>query len=165
MGFIELLDKKNKMRAIDITFGLFVMTIGLAMARPDSPPVYCDGGDTCCTYDFPCGDGEGDCDTDDDCIGDLRCGTDNCDRGRFPFDSTDDCCYPPIPVLLPGCSGDDNCCTPENPCYDGEGDCDTDRDCVGDLRCGVDNCAGPSLGFDATDDCCYPDPTIGGPAR
>ena len=43
------------------------------------------------------------------------------------------------------------CCTAENPCDLGEGDCDKDYDCVGDLRCGDRNCH-PSLELR---DCCY----------
>ena len=32
------------------------------------------------------------------------------------------------------------CCTPDSPCYAGEGDCDRDEDCVGDLVCRRKNC-------------------------
>ena len=35
----------------------------------------------------------------------------------------------------------------------GEGDCDSDSSCAGNLKCGTDNCVGEF--FDATDDCCY----------
>ena len=50
---------------------------------------------SCCTPDKPCGAGKGDCDSDDDCIGSLVCGTDNCGEG---YDATigiadADCCY------------------------------------------------------------------------
>ena len=34
----------------------------------------------------------------------------------------------------------------------GEGDCDLDNDCKGNLVCGSNNCAGST--FDSTDDCC-----------
>ena len=34
----------------------------------------------------------------------------------------------------------------------GEGDCDWDNDCKGNLVCGSNNCAGST--FDSTDDCC-----------
>ena len=44
---------------------------------------------SCCTMDFPCQLGEGDCDVDADCAGHLTCGTDNCDT---KFRSTSDCC-------------------------------------------------------------------------
>ena len=52
-----------------------------------------------------------------------------------------------------GCNGADSCCTPDNQCNVGEGDCDTDKDCQPGLTCGTDNCIGAS--FEATDDCCY----------
>ena len=43
-----------------------------------------------CTKDNPCGEGEGDCNLDEDCIGTLRCGTDNC--SGLEYENTDDCC-------------------------------------------------------------------------
>ena len=43
--------------------------------------------DGCCTADNPCGEGDGDCDNDSECSGDLVCGTDNC-----PWGDNDDCC-------------------------------------------------------------------------
>jgi len=54
---------------------------------------HCEGGDSCCTLDKPCFEGEGDCDEDSECRGSLRCGTDNC-YGEG-FDDTDDCCTRP----------------------------------------------------------------------
>ena len=57
------------------------------------------GGASCCTSSNQCGAGEGDCDSDDDCFGSLRCGQgsgldDNCDASLgFPADY--DCCYDP----------------------------------------------------------------------
>ena len=36
--------------------------------------------------------GEGDCDSDSDCAGDLVCGTDNCQDFDSAFSSTHDCC-------------------------------------------------------------------------
>ena len=36
--------------------------------------------------------------------------------------------------------GDASCCTYSVPCNEGEGDCDADSQCTGDLVCGVDNC-------------------------
>merc|ERR1719376_1177632 len=53
----------------------------------------CLGGDSCCSPTSPCGEGQGDCDTNNDCLGELVCVNDGCDRTTFPsFDSTDDCC-------------------------------------------------------------------------
>ena len=55
------------------------------------------------------------------------------------------------------------CCTPENPCDEGEGDCDGPGDggghdghagCKGDLVCGSNNCQKFGAYFHAKDDCC-----------
>jgi len=52
------------------------------------------------------------------------------------------------------CNGGDSCCDSKpDGCLEGEGDCDTDSHCAGDLVCGKDNCVGE--GFDKSDDCCY----------
>ena len=52
------------------------------------------GGDNCCTSATPCGQDEGDCDSDADCRAGLICGTDNCPvKEGLEWDSTDDCCY------------------------------------------------------------------------
>ena len=49
---------------------------------------------SCCTAANPCGPNQGDCDNDDECSGDLRCGTNNCLRDvGYLFDSGADCCY------------------------------------------------------------------------
>ena len=44
----------------------------------------------CCSEDFPCGVGQGDCDMDSECEGSLRCGKYNC--GPSFFDLRTDCC-------------------------------------------------------------------------
>jgi len=55
------------------------------------------------------------------------------------------------------------CCTPENPCDEGEGDCDGPGDggqhdghegCKGDLMCGSNNCKQFGAYFHEKDDCC-----------
>ena len=55
------------------------------------------------------------------------------------------------------------CCTPEDPCDVGEGDCDGrgdgglhdgDRGCAGDLVCGSNNCLQFGLYYHQKDDCC-----------
>ena len=45
----------------------------------------------CCSEDNPCKEGEGDCDINRDCFGDLVCGSNNCDPNRFSQDWMD-CC-------------------------------------------------------------------------
>ena len=51
------------------------------------------------------------------------------------------------------CKGENNCCGKNGyKCDIGEGDCNSDSGCKGDLVCGTNNCVGD--GFDPTDDCC-----------
>jgi len=53
----------------------------------DASGLRCQGAnDGCCTKNNPCGLDDGDCDTDDQCMGSLYCGSANCAWGY------DDCC-------------------------------------------------------------------------
>merc|ERR1711971_748093 len=113
-----------------------------------------DGTSSCCTQQNPCNKGEGDCDEDHDCKEHLVCGESNCFFNNG-FPSHYDCCEEPAPTKT-GChfyNNDNNCCTKEKPCNKGEGDCDKDHDCIGDLVCGKDNCH-DELGFPWWGDCC-----------
>ena len=93
-----------------------------------------------CTNDNLCGENEGDCDNNNQCQGDLECGTDNC-PSYLEFDYSIDCCYKKE-------NGDKNFCYAGHHCGHHEGDCDNDNDCESGLICGTDNC--PSfLGFDS----------------
>jgi len=206
-------------------------------SNSSSDNVRCDGGDSCCTEEYPCGENEGDCDSDSDCANDLICGKDNCPRGTT-FEDNDDCCevlgghggclktnvkYSPLdfpgarrsmetsaeackarceshpkcghfsfwakelpddngctlfgagavfghvnetndiitgPAACPGeteqpkgCQGGADCCSAELPCGFGEGDCNSDRECEGSLKCGTKNCQGAF--FTADDNCCW----------
>ena len=51
------------------------------------------------------------------------------------------------------------CCTRDNPCTVGGGDCDGHYECEGNLKCGVNNCwrdfSGNGAYWDPTVDCCY----------
>jgi|ERR1712126_564664 len=49
------------------------------------------------------------------------------------------------------CNGQDGCCH-NGKCTEGQGDCDVNSDCKGDLSCGTNNCIGDT--FDDNDDCC-----------
>ena len=114
------------------------------------------GGTACCTSSNQCGEGEGDCDSDIECIGSLKCGQgngfdDNCGSG-FPYNY--DCCYDPAKINCADGSGGASCCSSSNQCVAGEGDCDYDSHCIGNLKCGQDNCD-TSLGFPGNYDCCY----------
>ena len=50
------------------------------------------GGKSCCSKSYKCKEGEGDCDDDNDCLGNLICGNDNCNQ-KLGFGSDYDCCY------------------------------------------------------------------------
>ena len=54
---------------------------------------------------------------------------------------------------------DMNCCTRNKPCNIGGGDCDSDYDCAGNLKCGQNNCAAdfssPGSNWKLNADCCF----------
>ena len=130
------------------------------------------GDNECCTIAYPCEENQGRCEEDYECLGSLVCGMDNCVGDTF--DDDDDCCEsnPSLPglrtlafeysILFLGtakriCDGstDDgygSCCTADNPCSLGEGDCDNAEDCEEGLTCGSNNCVGDN--FSSTHDCC-----------
>eukprot|EP00092_Neocalanus_flemingeri_P010637 GFUD01011459.1.p1 GENE.GFUD01011459.1~~GFUD01011459.1.p1 ORF type:complete len:259 (+),score=57.48 GFUD01011459.1:59-835(+) len=125
------------------------------------------------------------------CQGDLVCGSNNCKKFGLYFHEKDDCCDEPSsipavrppPVIVPGaplepptgqrCRGRNydgrRCCTPEQPCGEGEGDCDGrgdgglndgDRGCRGALVCGSNNCAQFGAYYHEKDDCCEKPATV-----
>eukprot|EP00092_Neocalanus_flemingeri_P006513 GFUD01007020.1.p1 GENE.GFUD01007020.1~~GFUD01007020.1.p1 ORF type:complete len:253 (+),score=60.92 GFUD01007020.1:58-816(+) len=125
------------------------------------------------------------------CKGDLVCGSNNCNKFGLYFHEKDDCCDQPSsipavrppPVIVPGapleppagqrCRGRNfdgrRCCTPEQPCGEGEGDCDGtgdgglndgDRGCRGALVCGSNNCAQFGAYYHEKDDCCEKPATV-----
>ena len=83
------------------------------------------GDEHFCTFGIPCGENEGDCDTNDECQDDLECGSNNC-PGSLGFNSDVDCCYPcSSPCGFPNYKGDSYCDDENNNCgceWDG-GDC------------------------------------------
>ena len=116
--------------------------------------------------------------------GNLVCGSNNCKKFGSYYHEKDDCCDlpenlppPSPPVILPGtplapppgqrCRGRNydgrRCCTPENPCQEGEGDCDGAGDggvsdgnkgCKPGLVCGSNNCKKFGAYYHEKDDCC-----------
>merc|ERR1711936_153287 len=150
-------------------------------------------GKRCRTPEQPCGLGEGDCDGPLDggvndghrgCQGDLVCRSNNCKKFGPYLPPKDDCCdlpqnlpRPSAPVIVPGtplspppgqrCRGRNfdgrRCCTPEQPCGEGEGDCDGpgdggvndgNRGCRAGLVCGSNNCKKFGAYYHEKDDCC-----------
>jgi len=118
----------------------------------------------CCSSENPCVEGEGDCENNKDCNGDLVCGNNNCKDFDSFFHEKDDCCIKPETPNTketqggPRCRGrnfnERGCCSFENPCVEGEGDCEQDNDCNGDLVCGNNNCKAFGSFFHPKDDCC-----------
>jgi len=81
--------------------GLLVFSV---MGQDFSEPCY--GGDSCCdSRPGGCPEGEGDCDMDSHCAGELVCGEDNCNGSGF--DSTDDCCEKPTKNPIEPADGSD----------------------------------------------------------
>lgn len=90
-----------------------------------------------CSSKCPCEVGEGDCDRNADCKGNLVCPPDR--KGKEVCER-------------PGGGGScDGRCSPSCPCEEGEGDCDRNADCKGSLVCppnqpGTEFCEQPSRG-------------------
>ena len=116
-----------------------------------------DGDEHFCTTTNTCELNQGDCDTSDECIIGLVCGTDNCNYDTsLGFSALLDCCYNAT-------IGDYQFCSSGIQCGINEGDCDSDDECQNDLVCGTDNCNyNASLGFSSDLDCCY-NPVMGDP--
>merc|ERR1712168_1442723 len=119
------------------------------------------------TLGTTCGVGEGDCDTDADCGVDptdnnrqLLCGINNCGTGSDPLA---DCCFNPAKA---GTCDKNNqniwrCCTDQNKCAEGQGDCDGDGDCQAGHKCVRNSCATDFPIFPTGQaDCCMKDSTI-----
>ena len=94
-----------------------------------------------------CGENQGDCDSNDECLDGLVCGLNNCPPS-LGHDNEVDCCYNAT-------AGDKDFCTIDSPCGEGEGDCDSDDECQKNLFCGTDNSCPAYLGFDSDVNCCF----------
>merc|ERR1711937_942524 len=120
----------------------------------------CDGSNTawnCCSSTNKCGEGEGDCDNDNECQSGLVCGKDNCQSFIPGAHSQADCCVKP--AVATRCNGSTSawsCCSANSKCGHGEGDCDSDNECQSGLKCGKDNCKDFHSGAHNAADCCIP---------
>jgi len=83
-----------------------------------------------CSNNNPCTLGQGDCDSDDECLGTLVCGTNNCKDFHETAANHTDCCT--------GTGGPGYC--KDKLCTLGQGNCDSDDECLGYLICGKNNC-------------------------
>ncbi len=127
-------------------FGSDRLLLALAPAGCDLVP----GDARYCTVCGPCGDGEGDCDGDDECAAGTSC-VDNI-GAQFGF-------RPGIDV----CRGASNCslnpghgrfCSTCGPCASGQGDCDNDAECAPGTVCQSN--VGADFGFGPNIDVCLP---------
>ena len=55
----------------------------------------CNGSPRCCSETNKCGEMEGDCNSDFDCLDGLRCGNENCNENSGNWVPGADCCYKP----------------------------------------------------------------------
>ena len=92
-----------------------------------------------------CSENEGPCDSQADCLENVRCGSNNC-PAYLDFEQGLDCCYKSN-------VGDGHFCNSEYTCGQDEGDCDANDECKIGLFCGSNNCPA-SLGFGSEVDCC-----------
>lgn len=89
-----------------------------------------------CGVNSPCGKCVGDCNSDDDCQGTLKCFH---RTNSNPFEAVPGCqgtggrltdfCYDATRLRAAGS------CTVDSPCEECEGDCNADNQCGGDLKC------------------------------
>ena len=98
----------------------------------------------------PCGRYAGDCDGDEECEEGLVCVQDV--GARYGLDPGFDVCRLPL--------GHQDFCTTAYPCFEGEGDCDSDLECIGGLYCNFPvpndpprDCAGPECPLPRVDTC------------
>jgi len=157
--------------AVDFGLGAGLSPVSLGLGLCNTSPWWmldimtqpCDADQSMHNWDCckgsSCRVGEGDCDSDAECLDDssygpLQCGTDNCKSmlNSAWKDSRYDCCVQKCNAAQDQLDG---CCTIDHPCPAGQGDCDYNHDCFGDLICGEDTC---KLGFDTnfhhSFDCC-----------
>lgn len=105
------------------------------------------GSGSFCSSTCPCEDGEGDCDSDSQCVAGHRCMRNI--GAEFGWDPDVDVCMAQCPDIG---GGSLDFCSPGCPCELGEGDCDSDGECVAGAVCarGV----GASFGYSPDTDVC-----------
>lgn len=110
-------------------------------------------GSFCSASGYRCSSGEGDCDTDADCMPNLVCAHDVGDMYGLPG-LWDVCVLPGCPVYTTTPPGSNYCGHPGCKCSEGEGDCDSDAQCTTGLYCRIG--VGASYGLPAGWDVCVP---------
>jgi hypothetical protein len=105
------------------------------------------GGFHYCSASCPCTAGEGDCDSNSECMPGLTCVKDV--GPRYGWDEDVDVCED---TCHPSANGGFHYCSASCPCTAGEGDCDSNSECMPGLTCVKD--VGPSYGWDEDVDVC-----------
>lgn len=100
--------------------------------------------DYCTAKGGNCDEGQGDCDSDAECKFGLTC-SENVGP-EYGFEEGVDVC------TNERTNGHHSYCSKANPCEEGEGDCDSNAECLGGLVCGDDN--GAEYGLDPWVDVC-----------
>jgi len=108
---------------------------------------------SCCTSSSPCAIGDGDCDSDSDCVSGAMCGHDI--GSQFGATASFDVCVTAVRDCSPA-TEDWSCCSPTDPCGDEEGDCDSDSECQTDMVCTHN--VGTEYGISTSFDVCRIDP-------
>ena len=106
------------------------------------------GGLNFCSAGCPCGPGKGDCDSDADCMEGTSCAHDV--GANYGWNTFIDVCEPTNVSTEP--NGGWSHCTTGSPCDIGEGDCDSDLECLPGLECKTD--IGPNYGWASAVDVC-----------
>lgn len=112
------------------------------------------GEDGYCNECGPCGEMEGDCDSDDECEEGFYCISNVGDD--YGWDPTIDVCLPRDEDACSDMQGDWDYCRLCGPCDQGEGDCDSNDECRVGLVCSSD--VGESYGLDEAADVCEINP-------
>ena len=60
----------------------------------------CNGTPNCCSEENKCGEMEGDCNSDSECLEGLKCGNSNCNANSGSWSPNSDCCYKPKSMLI-----------------------------------------------------------------
>jgi len=110
------------------------------------------GNEDYCSSTCKCSIGEGDCDSDSECVDGAVCVDDV--GADYGFDETTDVCELPTDGCHGAPLGDQSYCSSSCKCSAGEGDCDSNDECESGLECVQD--VGEYYGWDDNVDVCEP---------
>lgn len=133
-------------RILSVVVGVMVGVLLLGVPKNANADI---GSNDYCKVAGPCGVGQGDCDSDQECQSGLTCVYDI--GASYGFRSIVDVCEAPAIVNHNALGGNDHCKV-AGPCAAGEGDCDGDHECKTGLVCVND--VGTNYGFRSIVDVC-----------